>query len=1213
MALAAPLLPEDPERLGGYWLAGRLGAGGQGVVYEAYDSGGSRVAVKVLHGEAARDQELRGRFGREATAARRVASFCTARVLDAQLDGGQPYIVSEYVEGPSLRRAVRQEGRRFAGDDLHRLATGVATALAAIHDAGVIHRDLKPDNVLLGPDGPRVIDFGVARTLEMSLTASGLVAGTPTYMAPEVFTGRRAGTPADVFAWGGVVVFAATGADPFEAESLGGVMHRVLSVDPDLTLLPEPLRPLVAAALRKDPAERPTARDLLIALVSGFRGFQGDLLALGSAEAGLLGRDGDREPGLGVLAEEVYAGLGPAAQAIVPDMLLRMIAVDEHGDESTRRVNRAELLEGRPADERAAVEQVLAALAQAGLLAGAGGLVTLASPALPKAWPRLRAWVDEERDGLRGHVELAAAAHRWRGDGRKDADLLQGARLDAALAWAAGGRRLLVLNALEREYLAAGSALVRRRANQRRLLTLVLAVLLVLSVAGGGLSVYQGRRIAGQRDQATGRQVASLAGTLRTTDPGIAMLLTVAGWRLAPGADTRSALTTSLYQPETAVFQDPQATGTTLRALSGDGRVLASVSADGVRLYDVRTGRRTGGLAATGIGAGELLQSVALSPTGRYLAAALGAKVVVWDARTGKRIREYDPQAGDPAKPEDRRSIVDFLLEFGDDDATLVVHEGQGLFLWNIGSGRVLPHWELGHAAVASSGRLAAYAVEGGEPGIHLRRLPAGTEDARFRAACPGAPVSLAFSPDGRMLACQSGRSITLVDTATARRLPGELTAAGPVNLDLVSMPVLRYGPDGRLLASFADNRIQVWRVADRHLLLDYRLDGAALDVRFDSDGRSLRYLVDQSVVTVDLGQRLAGGGLPEQPDAATLSPDGRLLAVRMSETGPVRLWDVRGRRFLGEPFREPEPGLDPAGSDPPRFSRDARLLLTGDGTRAYTVWDVAARRVLRTITATKDLRLESAALSPDGRTLVAEMTPRVIRSASQEDERWMRLWDVLTGAVRTTVRLAAPAGPYVFSPDGRYMAPTGAGLGRFVDAASARPFGGNYDLSSQGGSTFGELAFAPDGRLMALGDGMGRIALWSTRGPAPRPPVLHGVLEPVGAMAFAPDGRVLATGGEEGTVQLWDVAAGRRLGPAVDLYGSEILSLAFSPDGTTLYAADRSGGVHDYPVAPERIAARVCARVGHTLPERDWRTYLPDVPYRDVCRVASQFEDEAG
>ncbi|GII64911.1 hypothetical protein Skr01_49960 [Sphaerisporangium krabiense] len=1197
MALAAALLPEDPERLGGYWLAGRLGAGGQGVVYEAYDPEGHRVAIKVLHGEAARDEEMRGRFGKEATAARRVASFCTARVIDARLDGDPPYIVSEYVEGPSLRRAVRREGRRFGGDGLHRLATGVATALAAIHDAGVIHRDLKPDNVLLGPDGPRVIDFGVARTLEMSLTASGLVAGTPTYMAPEVFTGRRAGTAADVFSWGGIILFAATGSDPFEAESLGGVMHRVLSVDPDLSMLPDSLRPLVEAALRKDPGTRPQARELLMALVSGLRGFQGDLLALGSAEAGLMGREADREPTLGAFAEEVYAGLDPAAQAVVPDLLLRMVAVDEHGEESTRRVRRAEVLEGRRPEEKAAAERAMAAFAQAGLLAGADGAMTLARPALLRAWARLRAWLDEEHEGLRAHVELAAAAHRWRRDGGKDADLLVGARLDAALGWAAAGRRHLALNAMERDYLDAGSALARRRTSRRRLLTLALTVLLVLALAGGGLSVYQGRRIAEQRDQATARQVSALGDTMRASDPATAMLLTVAGWRLAPGADTRSALTTSLYQSETAAFHDPQATGTTRRALSRDGRILASVSADGVRLYDVPTGRRIGGRP----GAGQPPQDVALSPSGRYLAVALSAKVVVWDTRDGWRKREYDPFAGDGSAPADRLAYVPYTLEFGDGEAILVVHENQGLFLWDVGRDRFYGHdeWELGNAAVASSGRLAATVSGAGGPGIHVWRLPAGTEDPRFRASCPGTTLSLAFSPDGRTLACRGERTITLVDTATARRLPGDWTAAGPDGRDaLTTSPGLRYGGDGRLLASFADSRIQVWRVADRHLVLDHKLDGRAPDVRLD--GHTLRYLVDDSVITLDLGARLVPGVLPGKVAAAALSPGADVLAVRMSDSGPVRLWDVRRRAFLGGPLRGTGPASGALDAQPPMFSGDGRLLLTGDGARTYTIWDVATRKAVRVIAAEDRWQARPGALSPDGTVLVAVLTPAVLERASQETEVWMRVWDARTGQVRRTVRLAeAPAG-FVFTPDGRAVAPVG--LGRFFDTASGTPFGANYDVASEDGDQDPVLAFAPDGRLMATGDDIGRVALWSTRGPALRPPVLHGPREPIGAMSFSPDARVLATGGARGTVQLWDVATGRRLGPAADLRGSAVLSLAFSADGSVLYAADQAGGVREYPVDPERIAAEVCARAGRTLAERDWRRYLPDVPYRDVC-----------
>lgn len=152
-----PLTDGDPVRLGDYWLAGRIGAGGQGVVYEAYASAGRRVAVKALHLGAAAAPELRSRLTKEVVAARRVASFCTARILDADPAGERPYIVSEHVAGPSLRAAVAQ-GRRFSGDDLHRLATAMATALTAVDHAGVVHRDFKPDNVLLSPDGPRVID-----------------------------------------------------------------------------------------------------------------------------------------------------------------------------------------------------------------------------------------------------------------------------------------------------------------------------------------------------------------------------------------------------------------------------------------------------------------------------------------------------------------------------------------------------------------------------------------------------------------------------------------------------------------------------------------------------------------------------------------------------------------------------------------------------------------------------------------------------------------------------------------------------------------------------------------------------------------------------------------------------------------------------------------------------------------------------------------------
>ncbi|SPL90245.1 Oligopeptide ABC transporter, periplasmic oligopeptide-binding protein OppA (TC 3.A.1.5.1) [[Actinomadura] parvosata subsp. kistnae] len=267
MAGVRPLRSGDPTSLGSYVLSGFLGEGGQGSVYLGQSPSGEQVAVKLLHTRYAEDERAVRRFLREADSARRVAEFCTARVLDVGEADGRPYIVGEYVDGPSLQRQVSTEGP-LRGAALVRLAVATATALAAIHKAGVIHRDFKPGNVLLGPDGPRVIDFGIARALDVSQSVSTSVVGTPAYMAPEQFLGE-AQPASDVFAWAGTIVFAATGRGPFGFGALPVVMHRIMNGEPDLSGVPESLVPLLRASLSKDPHQRPTADRLLQELIRG--------------------------------------------------------------------------------------------------------------------------------------------------------------------------------------------------------------------------------------------------------------------------------------------------------------------------------------------------------------------------------------------------------------------------------------------------------------------------------------------------------------------------------------------------------------------------------------------------------------------------------------------------------------------------------------------------------------------------------------------------------------------------------------------------------------------------------------------------------------------------------------------------------------------------------------------------------------------------------
>ena len=343
----APLRDTDPAQVGRYRLTARLGAGGMGVVYLGTARDGSLVAVKALRPELTDDAEFRNRFGREVANLTRVKGMCTVRVIEADTDSAQPFMVTEYVPGPTLSEYVAGYGPP-GPDMMYGLATGLAEALTAIHAAGVVHRDLKPSNVILGHDGPKVIDFGIAQALDAtSVTRTGMMVGSAGFMAPEQVTGR-AGQPADIFAWAVTLTYAASGEMPFGTGSSEAIFYRILHIEPDTASVPALLRPLVEAALAKDPQRRPRADELLARLTSRTRADRGyefntqavlaqtwsateaapaQQPAMGGSlllEPGSTGPSGTRRPRRGVLSRRTAQVGGPIVAVLVAVLVLAL-------------------------------------------------------------------------------------------------------------------------------------------------------------------------------------------------------------------------------------------------------------------------------------------------------------------------------------------------------------------------------------------------------------------------------------------------------------------------------------------------------------------------------------------------------------------------------------------------------------------------------------------------------------------------------------------------------------------------------------------------------------------------------------------------------------------------------------------------------------------------------------------------------------------------
>ncbi len=898
-------------------------------------------------------------------------------------------------------------------------------------------------------------------------------------------------------------------------------------------------------------------------------------------------------------AEHAWSGLDPAARTAARLLLLRLVRLSEDTQATRRRSTRRRLAE--ESRDPGKTEESLEALVRARLVTLDADTVEITHEALLHAWPRLRAWIDEDRAGNLLRQRLEEDGRAWEESDRDSALLYRGSRLEQARGWAdSAGGTFLTRSAVE--FLAAAVRLRRRTVLISRAAVSALVVLALLAV-GAALIAWQ------QRNDAVFEQVVAEADRVQDTDPSLSAQLDLAAHRLRPGDEDVKNRLISIVNAPLATPLLGHTGAVYLTSFSPSGRVLATASYDRtVRLWDLTDPDRPEPLGKPLTGHRSWVSAAVFSPDGRTLASASDDGTIrLWDVSDPTRPRPL-------AAPMPGHGGTVYLLAFSPDGRTLAsAHDDHAVRLWNVADSRQPAKIDTLKGSTAAV-RSVAFSPDG-------RTLAAGGDDDAVRlwdVADPrrpepvGAPLeghsglihSVAFSPDGRTLASGSADdTVRLWNVADPRR-------ATPIGTPLTGHtgPIwsVAFSPDGAMLAaSSADSTASLWNVSDPAYPSQVGVplaggSGEMYALGFSPDGHTLATGSGDSKVRL--------WSLPTSDmigRTGAFRPDGRILATAARD-GRVRLWDVTdpgSPTALSAPFRPAEGDIRSL-----VFSPDGGTVAVLTGSRAAQLWDVAdptrptahgPPMRLRTRYAGPD----ALAYSPDGHTL-----------ATAYEDRTIQLWDTTDPAHprRLGTPLAGHTG-YVntlaFSPDGRTLASGGADdavrLWDVTDPAHTARLGAPRTGHL---GPVNALAYSPDGATLASGSDDGTVRLWDVADPGTASrarATLAGHTDSVVSLTFSRDGATLASGANDNTVRLWDVtrpAGAAPIGRAMSPNAKTGNFLSFNPMTHLLGVSSGTDTVRLWSLGVDDAIDRICATTRGVLTEEKWHEYLPRLDYRPPC-----------